>query len=51
MFIPIDDETQQPAINKCVVWANKKNKLGDIVLIATLNGVDYKKTIHIVPLW
>lgn len=49
-FIPKDNDGNEIE-NQYVIQANKKNKLGDIVLFATLNGVEYKKTIHIVPLW
>lgn len=37
--------------NKCVVWANKKNKLGTVVLVARYNNKEYTKTINIIPLW
>lgn len=37
--------------NKCIIHANKKNKLGKITLIANYNGVDYTKEITIAPLW
>ena len=37
--------------NKCVVWANKKNKLGTVVLVARYNNKEYTKTINIMPLW
>jgi len=37
--------------HSCVVHANKKNKLGDVVLSATYNNVTYTKTISIIPLW
>lgn len=37
--------------NKCIIHANKKNKLGSITLVATYNGVDYTKEIQIIPLW
>ena len=36
---------------KCIIHANKKNKLGKITLVATYNGVDYTKEITIAPLW
>ena len=37
--------------NKCVIQANNKNKLGNIVLTATYRGKSYEKTIRIIPLW
>ena len=37
--------------NVCIIHANKKNKIGEIILIATYDGVDYSKTIKIIPLW
>ena len=37
--------------NKCIIHANKKNKLGTITLVASYNGVDYTKEITIAPLW
>ena len=37
--------------NKCVIHANAKNKLGEIILNAEYNGAVYTKTIKIVPLW
>ena len=50
LFIPKDTNDQE-IFNQCVIHANKKNKLGDIVLVVTYNGVQYTKTIKIVPLW
>ena len=35
----------------CVLHANAKNRLGDIILSAQYNGKIYTKTIKIVPLW
>lgn len=37
--------------DKCIIHANAKNKLGEIVLKATYNGMEFTKTIKIVPLW
>lgn len=37
--------------NKCIIHANKKNKLGQIILVATYDGIDYTKEITIAPLW
>ena len=37
--------------NKCIIHANKKNKLGKIMLVASYNGVAYTKEITITPLW
>ena len=37
--------------NECVIHANAKNKLGDIILQASYDGVTYTKTIKIKPLW
>ena len=41
----------QETNNICVVHANKKNKLGSIVLTATYDNKEYSKTIKIIPLW
>ena len=41
----------QEDTHKCLIHANKKNKLGSVVLSATLNGMTYTKTIQIIPLW
>lgn len=50
------EETQLASIsnienNICTIHANKKNKLGEIILNAQYNGITYTKTIKIVPLW
>ena len=50
------EETQLAAFsnkstNECTIHANAKNKLGEIILNATYEGVTYTKTIKIVPLW
>ncbi len=37
--------------NSCIVEANDKNLLGEIVLTATYNNIDYTKTIKIIPVW
>ena len=37
--------------NHYIVHANAHNKLGNIVLVATYNGVEYTKTVEIIPLW
>ena len=37
--------------NKCVVHANNKNQLGEVILLATYDGKTYEKTIRIIPLW
>lgn len=37
--------------NKCIIHANAKNKLGEIILNAEYNNIIYTKTIKIVPLW
>lgn len=37
--------------NKCILHANNKNKIGEIILCATYNSQDYSKIIKIVPLW
>ena len=37
--------------NECIIRANAKNKLGDIILNAEYDGVTYTKTIKIAPLW
>ena len=47
--IEYTDETR--IVKLCTIHANKKNKLGDFVLVAHYNGVDYTKTIKIIPLW
>ena len=35
----------------CIVHANNKNRLGEIVLTAEYDGKNYTKTISIIPLW
>ena len=35
----------------CVLHANAKNKLGEVILSAEYNGQIYTKTIKIIPLW
>ena len=51
----IDDSELASIISQndtmCVIHANKKNKIGNIVLTATYKGVAYTKTISIIPLW
>ena len=54
----IDGDAEIAAIDKsqtagavCVIKANGKNKLGDIVLLAVYNSKIYTKNISIVPLW
>lgn len=37
--------------NCCTVRANKNNKLGSVVLIATYKGAEYTKDIKIIPIW
>lgn len=37
--------------NTCRVKANEKNNLGEFILTATVAGVDYTKTIRVIPLW
>ena len=37
--------------NICTIKANDKNILGEVILTATYNGVDYTKPIQIIPLW
>jgi len=37
--------------NTCRIKANEKNNLGEFILTATVAGVDYTKTIRIIPLW
>lgn len=37
--------------NKCIIHANAKNKLGEVVLQAEYLGRTYTKTIRIIPLW
>lgn len=37
--------------NLCRVKANDKNKLGSVELIAEYQGIEYTKTISIIPLW
>lgn len=37
--------------NECTIHANAKNKLGEIILNAEYDGINYTKTIKIVPLW
>ena len=45
------DDNNQPIPNKYILHANAKNKLGTLVLVATYNGIEYTKTVEIVPLW
>ena len=45
------DDNNQPIPNKYILHANAKNKLGTLVLVATYNGIEYNKTVEIVPLW
>ena len=47
----VKDDLGQFINNEYVFHANDKNKLGQIVLVATYNGVEYTKTIDIIPLW
>lgn len=35
----------------CTILANEDNELGEFTLIANYNGVDYEKTIKVIPLW
>ncbi len=37
--------------NLCRIKANDKNKLGSVELIAKYQGIEYTKTISIIPLW
>ena len=37
--------------NLCTIRANANNELGTITLIASYSGIDYTKTIEIIPLW
>ena len=37
--------------NEYILKANKNNKIGKIVLVATYNGVEYTKTVDIISLW
>lgn len=37
--------------NSYILHANAKNKLGKVVLVASYNGVEYTKTVEIIPLW
>ena len=37
--------------NAYILHANAQNKLGKLVLVATYNGVEYTKTVEIIPLW
>lgn len=37
--------------NLCRIKANDKNKLGSVELIAEYQGIEYTKTISIIPLW
>ena len=45
------DDNNQVIPNRYILHANAKNKLGTIVLVATYNGVEYTKSVEIVPLW
>ena len=44
-------QIKSTANNNCIIHANDKNNLGSIILTATYGGVDYIKTIQIIPLW
>ena len=45
------DDNGNAIPNHYIVHANAHNKLGNVVLVATYNGVEYTKTIEIIPLW
>lgn len=45
------DDTGAKVPNNYILHANAKNKLGKVVLVATYNGVEYTKTVEIIPLW
>lgn len=45
------DENGKPIDNRYILHANKKNKLGKIVLLATYADKQYSKTVNIIPLW
>ena len=45
------DDNNQLVPNQYILHANAKNKLGTLVLVATYNGIQYTKTVEIVPLW
>ena len=45
----LEINTSKP--NVYVFHANKKNKLGKLVLVTQYNGREYTKTIEIIPLW
>ena len=47
----IQQDTDKNGNNIYVLHANNKNKLGKIILTATYNQVEYKKTVEIIPLW
>lgn len=45
------DDNNKPIANQYILHANARNNLGKIVLAATYNGVEYTKTVEIIPLW
>lgn len=45
------DNQGNELINACVLHANAKNKLGEVILSVVYSGKTYTKTIKIVPLW
>ena len=46
-----NDKKYAGQTNLCTIKANDKNVLGEITLFASYNGVNYEKTITIIPLW
>ena len=47
----MDDDKVEHLAQICVLHANVKNEIGEVILSAEYNGETYTKTIKIVPLW
>jgi len=45
------DNNNHPIPNSYILHANARNYLGNIVLVAKYQGVEYTKTIEIISLW
>ena len=45
------DDKNKAIPNQYILHANARNNLGNVVLVATYNGVEYTKTVEIIPLW
>ena len=45
------NDQQEIIPNSYILHANNKNKLGKVILTASYNGIQYSKTVNIIPLW